>query len=116
MGHKKEYEEKQRHGTVELPLGLHKMEYPEGTDAIFYLHWHQEFEFFVVTKGSMLFRVDEREYMLRKGDGIFINSNQLQFCQNDRWSCWCFFCGGFFLSDISRDIHSRFAQKYTDRY
>ena len=41
MGHKKEYEEKQRHGTVELPLGLHKMEYPEGTDAIFYLHWHQ---------------------------------------------------------------------------
>ena len=42
MGHKKEYEEKQRHGTVELPLGLHKMEYPEGTDAIFYLHWHQE--------------------------------------------------------------------------
>ena len=37
MGHKKEYEEKQRHGTVELPLGLHKMEYPEGTDAIFYL-------------------------------------------------------------------------------
>ena len=58
MGHKKEYEEKQRHGTVELPLGLHKMEYPEGTDAIFYLHWHQEFEFFVVTKGSMLFRVD----------------------------------------------------------
>ena len=70
MGHKKEYEEKQRHGTVELPLGLHKMEYPEGTDAIFYLHWHQEFEFFVVTKGSMLFRVDEREYMLRKGDGI----------------------------------------------
>ena len=25
MGHKKEYEEKQRHGTVELPLGLHKM-------------------------------------------------------------------------------------------
>ena len=38
MGHKKEYEEKQRHGTVELPLGLHKMEYPEGTDAIFYFH------------------------------------------------------------------------------
>ena len=27
MGSKKEYEEKQRHGTVALPVGLHKMEY-----------------------------------------------------------------------------------------
>ena len=35
MGHKKEYEEKQRHGTVELPLGLHKMEYPEEQTLFF---------------------------------------------------------------------------------
>lgn len=32
---KKEFEEKRRHGTVELPVGLHKVEYPEGTDVIF---------------------------------------------------------------------------------
>lgn len=60
MGRKKEYEEKQRHGTAELPLGLHKMEYPDGTDAIFYLHWHQEFEFLVVTRGMILFTIEER--------------------------------------------------------
>lgn len=38
LSRKKVYEEKQRHGTAELPIGIHKMEYPEGTDAIFYLH------------------------------------------------------------------------------
>ena len=112
MGHKKEYEEKQRHGTVELPLGLHKMEYPEGTDAIFYLHWHQEFEFFVVTKGSMLFRVDEREYMLRKGDGIFINSNQLHSAKTIDGHACAFFAVDFSYQILAEDIHSRFAQKY----
>ena len=49
MGSKKEFEEKRRHGTVELPVGLHKVEYPEGTDVIFYLHWHKEFEFLILT-------------------------------------------------------------------
>lgn len=34
MARKKQYEEKQQHGTVELPVGLHKMSYPAGTDAI----------------------------------------------------------------------------------
>ena len=58
MGSKKEYEEKQRHGTVALPVGLHKMEYPEGTDVIFYLHWHQEFEFLVLTKGQIVFNMN----------------------------------------------------------
>ena len=61
MGSKKLYEEKQRHGTAELPIGLHQMEYPEGTDAIFYLHWHQEFEFLVVTKGNIIFNIEDRE-------------------------------------------------------
>ena len=112
MGHKKEYEEKQRHGTVELPLGLHKMEYPEGTDAIFYLHWHQEFEFFVVTKGSVLFMVDEREYMLRKGDGIFINSNQLHSAKTIDGHACAFFAVDFSYQILAEDIHSRFAQKY----
>ena len=77
MGSKKEYEEKQRHGTVALPVGLHKMEYPEGTDVIFYLHWHQEFEFLVLTKGQIVFTIEDREYELHEGDSVFINSNLL---------------------------------------
>ena len=77
LSRKKVYEEKQRHGTAELPIGIHKMEYPEGTDAIFYLHWHQEFEFLVVTNGNIIFNIEDREYKLHTGDGVFINSNFL---------------------------------------
>ena len=77
MARKKQYEEKQQHGTVELPVGLHKMSYPAGTDAIFYLHWHQEFEILMVTEGEINFEIEERKYLLQEGDGVFINSNLL---------------------------------------
>ena len=50
MSRKKEYEEKEKHGTAQFPVGLHKLTYPAGTDVIFYIHWHQEFEFLVLTE------------------------------------------------------------------
>ena len=77
MARKKQYEEKQQHGTAELPVGLHKMSYPAGTDVIFYLHWHQEFEMLMVTEGEINFEIEDRRYLLREGDGVFINSNLL---------------------------------------
>ena len=48
MSRKKEYEEKEKHGTAQFPVGLHKLEYPADTDVMFYVHWHQEFEFLVL--------------------------------------------------------------------
>lgn len=112
MGRKKEYEEKQRHGTVELPLGLHIMEYPEGTDAIFYLHWHQEFEFLVVTKGRIIFEIEEREYRLQTGDGIFVNSNLLHSARSEDQKACAFFAVDFSYQILEQDIHSRFAKRY----
>ncbi|MDO4168050.1 MAG: AraC family transcriptional regulator [Eubacteriales bacterium] len=112
MGRKKEYEEKQRHGTVELPLGLHKMEYPRGTDAIFYLHWHQEFEFLVVTRGRILFEIEEREYELQAGDGIFVNSNLLHSARTVDEEACAFFAVDFSYQILEQDIHSRFAKRY----
>lgn len=112
MGRKKEYEEKQRHGTVEFPLGLHKLEYPQNTDAIFYLHWHQEFEFLVVTKGRLLFTVEEADYELHEGDGIFINSNELHAARAINGEACAFFAVDFSYQILAEDIHSRFAKKY----
>lgn len=112
MSRKKEYEEKQRHGTVELPLGLHIMEYPEGTDAIFYLHWHQEFEFLVVTKGCIIFEIEEREYRLQTGDGIFVNSNLLHSARSENRKACAFFAVDFSYQILEQDIHSRFAKRY----
>lgn len=112
MARKKEYEEKQRHGTAEFPLGLHKMEYPEGTEAIFYLHWHQEFEFLVVTRGRVHFTIEDKEYELNTGDGVFINSNQLHSAKTIDGGACAFYAVDFSYSILENDIHSRFAKRY----
>lgn len=112
MPKKKQYEEKQRHGTALLPLGLHKMEYPQGTEAIFYLHWHQEFEFLVVTQGEILFQIEDREYELQAGDGIFVNSNLLHSARTVGGEACAFFAVDFSYQILEPDLHSRFAKRY----
>lgn len=112
MPKKKQYEEKQRHGTALLPLGLHKMEYPRGTEVIFYLHWHQEFEFLVVTQGEILFQIEDREYELRAGDGIFINSNLLHSARTVNGEACAFFAVDFSYHILEQDLHSHFAKHY----
>lgn len=112
MGSKKEFEEKQRHGTVEFPIGLHKLEFPEGTDAIFYLHWHQEFEFLVLTKGQIIFTIEDREYELHVGDAVFINSNLLHSARTVDGGACSFFAVDFSYEALEDDLHSPFAKKY----
>ena len=82
MSRKKEYEEKEKHGTAQFPGGLHKLEYPADTDVMFYVHWHQEFEFLVLTEGKVLFTIEDREYVMNPGDIVFINSNYLHMAKN----------------------------------
>lgn len=112
MGSKKEFEEKRRHGTVELPVGLHKVEYPEGTDVIFYLHWHRELEFLVLTKGNIIFTIEDREYELHEGDCVFINSNLLHSARTADGHACSFFAVVFSYEALEDDIHSAFAKRY----
>ena len=112
MAKKKKYEEKQQHGTVEMPVGLHKMSYPAGTDVIFYLHWHQEFEILVVTEGQISFVIEDREYLLEEGEGVFINSNLLHSARAVEGKPCSFFAVDFHYQFLHEDIHSQFARKY----
>lgn len=112
MAKKKQYEEKQQHGTVELPVGLHKMSYPAGTDVIFYLHWHQEFEMLMVTEGEIDFEIEDRKYLLHEGEGVFINSNLLHSARAVDGKPCSFFAVDFHYQFLHEDIHSRFGRKY----
>ena len=44
-------------------------------------HWHDEFEFGYLDRGSILYKTNHNEFTLREGDGIFINSGTLHFLQ-----------------------------------
>lgn len=75
MKREKLYKEQIHHTTADLPVALHRMKYPCGTDVLFYLHWHKEFEFFVVTEGRIEFTIESNTYLLEPGDCVFINSD-----------------------------------------
>lgn len=62
-----------------FPYGLYV---PRDEPHFFYdipWHWHDEFEFGFIKGGSMLYRTSRHEFVLREGDGIFINSGVLHY-------------------------------------
>lgn len=112
MSRKKEYEEKEKHGTAQFPVGLHKLEYPADMDVMFYVHWHQEFEFLVLTEGKVLFTIEDRKYVMNPGDIVFINSNYLHMAKNICGGVCSFYAIDFSYHVLNEDIHSIFSKKF----
>ena len=52
-----------------------------GENFSFPLHLHNSFEFVTITDGSMVITIDDKEYVLEKGDSVFIFPNQLHSFQ-----------------------------------
>ena len=46
------------------------------------LHWHDEIQISIVTKGSIEFIVGERSYILKNGQAIFINSQRIHMAKS----------------------------------
>lgn len=69
--------EKATHGTALMPVAIHHLSYSSETENYFYLHWHFEFEFLVVLEGAILYTIEDQEYCINAGEGLFIGSNQL---------------------------------------
>lgn len=60
------------HMTDTAPYSLHYTEVPRGYESALYLHWHQEMEFLYLTQGNVLFHIENQNFPLQAGDGIFI--------------------------------------------
>ena len=44
-------------------------------------HWHTSIEIFAVMEGSLYFYIDEKEYPLKAGEFLIINSNEVHSIQ-----------------------------------
>lgn len=106
------YEEQISHGTAELPIALHKLTYPKDTNILFYLHWHKEFEIFVLTEGRVLFTIEQHEYLLNPGDYVFINSNFSHSAKSVTNEICSFFAIDFTYQLLQENLHTRFGRKY----
>lgn len=68
--------EKKQHGDKALPIELYRVSH-EAQGNILPFHWHKEFEFICFISGHAVFTVDDKQYEVKPGDCIFVNSTQV---------------------------------------
>lgn len=73
--------EAQHHGSPEYPLAVYNMNF-KGQQLLASLHYHNEFELLVATEGTLCVQIEEKNYYLNAGQGIFINSGLLHTITN----------------------------------
>jgi len=74
---KHNFKEKLIHGTPAFPIAVYNNTFDKQYNLLAPLHYHNEFELLVATKGSLSVQIEENIYELSEGDGIFINSGLL---------------------------------------
>ncbi|MBQ9119013.1 MAG: helix-turn-helix transcriptional regulator [Lachnospiraceae bacterium] len=67
------------HRTALAPYSIHYTELPPDCELALYLHWHDELEFLLLTAGEVTFHIEDKAFMLRAGDGIFIPPKLLHY-------------------------------------
>ena len=76
-GERSRYLEGIVHVTRASPYSIHKCDYKTGGSTALYLHLHPEMELFYLEEGELSFEIEEKEYHMQAGDGIFIPQNML---------------------------------------
>lgn len=75
-------------------------------------HWHNELEAVIIAEGSCTFFVDSEKYILKKGDGIFVNSNFLHTVLNSERTSGLLHSITFHPRLVGGSLDSIFWQKY----
>ena len=104
--------EKTVHGTPLLPVAIHHLSYPPNVDNFFFLHWHYEFEFLVVLEGAILYTIEDEEYCVTAGEGLFVPSNQLHAARSHKGmpceACVVVFHPNLFSDNKQGSTYSKF--------
>lgn len=73
-------------------------------------HWHEELEMIYVVEGKVLIHVGKDVILLKKADGLFINSNvlhQVEKASEESCVCYSFVCHSTLLSGDKRSVYAK---------
>lgn len=70
----KQYLEQQQRGTKQFPFAHYREKY---SNSMIRLHWHPEIELLYGISGELAVTVSDEKYILRQGDILFINPEEL---------------------------------------
>lgn len=95
-----------KHSISGFEMACYTSEFSKRTYDYVDWHWHTEFQLCLVTKGAVCFRVDDRQYEIKRGDGIFINSQSVHMAKPHQCEEAAYFCMDFHPNMICRDCGS----------
>lgn len=72
-----EKRELKRHGTYSFPVNISRKRLSSYETGAFPWHWHDEVELTLVLAGEIDYRVNDSQYLLQAGEGLFCNSDAL---------------------------------------
>ncbi|WP_121612585.1 AraC family transcriptional regulator [Mesobacillus foraminis] len=99
----KSLKELTEHRTVVLPIACYETTIHQNINGYIPLHWHEEIQFVLVTKGEAIFQINEEEVSVQEGEGLFINSGCLHMARDEVHSGSTYIC----LNVASRFILSQ---------
>ena len=72
-----EKRELKSHGTYSFPVNISRKRLSSYETGAFPWHWHDEVEFTLILAGEIDYHVNDSQYLLRAGEGLFCNSDAL---------------------------------------
>lgn len=73
----KEKKELKTHGDYAFPVNISEEILSHYEGGTFLWHWHPEIELTYIVDGQIEYNINEKSYILKKGDGVFGNSNTM---------------------------------------
>ena len=110
------HQETTHHGSYSFPIAIYTTQISRNILGFIDWHWHQELQFCVVLNGVVDFYVNQSHFIIKEGDGIFINAGQLHMARNHGLSDSTYICLDFHPRMISNFAGSIIESKYVSPY
>lgn len=95
-----------------LPISVFYTSFHEDTYNCINWHWHEAFQYCLVTEGAVDFLLPGTSYHVRAGNGIFINTQQVHFSKGKPGILSSYLCLDVPPAFIYPDERSRIFQRY----
>ena len=95
-----------------LPISVFYTIFDKNTYNFINWHWHEAFQYCLVTEGAIDFLLPSTKYHVKAGDGIFINTQQIHFSKGKANTPSSYLCLDVPPAFIYPDQRSRLYQKY----
>lgn len=110
------HQETTKHGNNAFPFAIYTTTINKNILGYIDWHWHHELQFCMVLEGEVDFYVNQSQFLLKKGEGIFINTEQLHMAKNHEKHNSTYICLDFHPRMISSFDHSIVETKYVQPY